>query len=64
MDATLPATNLAPATARAGRLSLAAQAMLAMLLGSLVVGIAGFSHLEVIHNAAHDMRHANGFPCH
>ena len=30
----------------------------------LIVGMAGFSHLEIVHNAAHDTRHSNGFPCH
>jgi cobalt transporter subunit CbtB len=24
----------------------------------------GFSRIEVIHNAAHDVRHSNAFPCH
>ena len=41
-----------------------AQALLAMLLGVVIVGFVGFSHLDVIHNAAHDTRHSNGFPCH
>ena len=41
-----------------------AQALLALVLGVLIVGFVGFSHIDVIHNAAHDTRHANGFPCH
>jgi cobalt transporter subunit CbtB len=24
----------------------------------------GFSHIDVVHNAAHDVRHSNAFPCH
>jgi cobalt transporter subunit CbtB len=24
----------------------------------------GFSHLGAFHNAAHDTRHSNAFPCH
>lgn len=40
------------------------QAMLAMALGLFVVGMVGFSHISAIHNAAHDVRHANAFPCH
>jgi len=40
------------------------QAILAMALGLFVVGVVGFSHIDVIHNAAHDMRHSNAFPCH
>ena len=46
------------------RASAVVQAVAAMLLGALVIGAAGFSHLDVVHNAAHDTRHANGFPCH
>jgi cobalt transporter subunit CbtB len=38
--------------------------LLAILLGLLIVGVAGFSHQSVVHNAAHDTRHSNGFPCH
>jgi cobalt transporter subunit CbtB len=40
------------------------QALGAMLFGLLVIGIVGFSHLEAAHNAAHDVRHSNAFPCH
>jgi cobalt transporter subunit CbtB len=36
----------------------------AMLLGALIVFATGFSSAGVAHNAAHDMRHANAFPCH
>ncbi len=39
-------------------------AVLAMLLGLFVVGVTGFSHIEAVHNAAHDTRHSSGFPCH
>jgi len=54
-----------PASAAvAGRWLAALPAMLAILLGLLIVGVSGFSHLDVIHNAAHDTRHSNGFPCH
>lgn len=37
---------------------------LAAFLGLFVVGIAGFAHIEAIHNAAHDVRHSLAFPCH
>ena len=40
------------------------QAVLAMALGLFIVGVVGFSHISVVHNAAHDVRHANAFPCH
>ncbi|TCV70496.1 cobalt transporter subunit CbtB [Neorhizobium sp. R1-B] len=34
------------------------------LLGLFIVGFVGFSHMEVVHNAAHDSRHSFAFPCH
>jgi len=37
---------------------------MAALLGLFIVGGVGFSHLEAVHNAAHDYRHSMGFPCH
>lgn len=36
----------------------------AFLLGSVIVFATGFSGTSAAHNAAHDMRHANAFPCH
>jgi cobalt transporter subunit CbtB len=41
-----------------------AAALCAALLGALILFGAGFSHPTVAHNAAHDARHAQGFPCH
>ena len=43
--------------------SVVVQAVLAMALGLFVVGVVGFSHISAVHNA-HDVRHANAFPCH
>jgi cobalt transporter subunit CbtB len=40
------------------------QLALAGLLGVFIVGFVGFSHMEVVHNAAHDYRHSMAFPCH
>lgn len=34
------------------------------LLGMFIVLVAGLSHLDAVHNAAHDYRHSMGFPCH
>ena len=45
-------------------LSVVFQAVMAMALGLFVVGVVGFSHIDAIHNAAHDVRHSNAFPCH
>jgi cobalt transporter subunit CbtB len=47
-----------------GQASVVIQALLAMALGVLIVGVVGFSHIGVVHNAAHDTRHSNAFPCH
>jgi cobalt transporter subunit CbtB len=51
-------------TAMAGQASKSLQAIIAICFGLFIVGFVGFSHLEVVHNAAHDTRHANAFPCH
>lgn len=53
--------TLPVAAGQVGRLS---QALMAMLLGVFVIGMVGFSHIDVVHNAAHDVRHSNAFPCH
>ncbi|KRP71589.1 CbtB-domain containing protein [Pseudomonas paralactis] len=36
----------------------------AAILGACLVYFAGFSHIEAVHNAAHDTRHSAAFPCH
>ncbi len=38
--------------------------VLAMTLGIALVFLSGFAAPAVIHNAAHDWRHAHNFPCH
>jgi len=40
------------------------QSILAMVLGVFIVGVVGFSNIDVVHNATHDARHSNAFPCH
>ncbi|MDH4568510.1 cobalt transporter [Pseudomonas sp. BN414] len=42
---------------------------LVLAIGTILVGLslvyfAGFSHVEAVHNAAHDTRHSAAFPCH
>jgi cobalt transporter subunit CbtB len=39
-------------------------AVLAILLGALLVYGVGFASPMAVHNAAHDARHAFAFPCH
>lgn len=36
----------------------------AILIGTLILAAAGFAGPEVVHNAAHDLRHGLAFPCH
>jgi len=43
--------------------TVAAALGLALLGVTLIYGV-GFAGPQVIHNAAHDVRHSNGFPCH
>lgn len=35
-----------------------------VLFGAGLVYSMGFAHSHLLHNAAHDVRHSAGFPCH
>ena len=37
---------------------------LAAIVGLSIVYIAGHAQSQMLHEAAHDVRHATGFPCH
>ena len=37
---------------------------LAMIAGVFLLAIAGYAQAAVVHDAAHDQRHAIAFPCH
>ena len=39
-------------------------ALLVLAFGLVILYGVGFSPFTRAHNAAHDTRHANGFPCH
>lgn len=61
----MPSSVLSSATPSS--LSLSQRIVLAIgscLLGSVLIFFAGFSHIEALHNAAHDTRHSAAFPCH
>ena len=58
---TVASTSLGASTSRQSRV---VQLALAALLGIFVVGFVGFSHIDAVHNAAHDYRHSMAFPCH
>jgi len=36
----------------------------AVVICALIIGAVGFAGSEIIHNAAHDVRHGLSFPCH
>ena len=52
---------VAGTSSRSERLAAAA---VAALLGLAVIWGVGFSHIQALHNAAHDTRHSMAFPCH
>ena len=37
---------------------------MALLAGVMLLGITGFAQASVLHDSAHDTRHAIAFPCH
>lgn len=52
-------------TARASAAASSLGAILAAaLLGAALLFTAGLAQSETLHDAAHDVRHATGFPCH
>ena len=53
--------NKAKLNARAAAL---AAAMIVAVFGTVFIYGIGFAGANVLHNAAHDARHANNFPCH
>lgn len=53
-----------PATGAAARTGALLQVLLAAALGVVLLLGAGFVQIPAVHNAAHDARHAAGFPCH
>lgn len=38
--------------------------IMAIMLGVSVLAVAGHAQSPTLHGAAHDTRHATGFPCH
>lgn len=44
--------------------SLAMQRIVVAAIGAFIIGMVGFSHMSVAHNASHDYRHSMAFPCH
>jgi cobalt transporter subunit CbtB len=52
------------AAAAPSRAQAVAAAFAALVLGVTILWGVGFSHIDALHNAAHDTRHSTGFPCH
>ncbi|MCL4676764.1 MAG: CbtB-domain containing protein [Pararhodobacter sp.] len=44
--------------------SLLAPAFAMAMIGLTAMFVAGHAQSQTMHDAAHDMRHATGFPCH
>jgi len=60
-----PTTIFAQSGSRgSARLDAVRYGIAAILLGIVFVGVTGFAPLQAIHDAAHNTRHAVGFPCH
>jgi cobalt transporter subunit CbtB len=55
----IPATNT-----KVWAISQRLPALTVLFIGLILVYAVGFSSLPRAHNAAHDTRHASGFPCH
>ena len=55
-------TTTAPKAASKADIRIAA--FLSAFLSATMIFAVGFSHIDVFHNAAHDTRHSNAFPCH
>jgi cobalt transporter subunit CbtB len=44
--------------------SVALPILFVAILGAMIVFVAGHAQSGALHDAAHDLRHATGFPCH
>lgn len=64
MSSKLLVTADQTAAAAAARTGTAPQALLAAMLGMVLLFGVGFAPLPALHNAAHDTRHSAAFPCH
>ena len=56
--------NATTTSTRAISISTFAAGIFAMIIGLGVITLAGHVQAAALHDAAHDVRHATGFPCH
>jgi cobalt transporter subunit CbtB len=61
MNAHTAAASIAKTGARTETLT---AAVVAFMVGSIILFAVGFAHPSTLHNAAHDTRHGLSFPCH
>lgn len=64
MNASTLTSISTPVATRTASTSVLVQLGAALALGFVMLYAVGFSEASVVHNAAHDVRHANGRPCH
>jgi cobalt transporter subunit CbtB len=57
-------TTLIRPAATGARTSALTQIVFVALIGAAIVFASGLAHAQTLHDAAHDMRHTTGFPCH
>lgn len=57
-------TGFNTASTASASLSRPLQLLGAFMLGALIIYGTGFANIGAVHNAAHDTRHSQGFPCH
>jgi cobalt transporter subunit CbtB len=60
----MQAQSITQTNQRSLTLSRPLQLVGAVLLGTIILYGAGFVNTAAVHNAAHDTRHSQGFPCH
>ena len=61
---TTTTTTTTTAIRSQSKAGLLASIALMALLGATLTVVAGLAQSATLHDAAHDMRHATGFPCH
>ena len=64
MNASTLTSTSTPVAHSTASTSVLVQLGAALALGCVMLYAVGFSEASVAHNAAHDVRHANGRPCH
>jgi cobalt transporter subunit CbtB len=57
-------SNIQTAQHASERSSMLMGVLATALLGGIMLFVAGHAQSATLHDAAHDVRHATGFPCH